>query len=221
MCGRYTLYESSAGFPRQFGVEDDTFLLTPRYNIAPMQVAPVVRQDQDGKRRIHLMRWGLVPFWSKDEALSTKLINARAETLQEKPSFRSAFKTRRCIIPASGFYEWKPVAGGKQPYYIHSAQGLYLGLAGLWEHWKKPDGETLETFTIVTTDANESMRALHDRMPVIISPSDYSAWLTAEAKSDVLPHLLQPCAPELLGMYPVSKEVGNVRNDSPELIRPK
>jgi putative SOS response-associated peptidase YedK len=193
---------------------------TPRYNAAPTQWLPVIRQRPTGDRVAHLLRWGLIPSWSKDEAIATRLINARGESVAEKPSFRAAFKKRRCIVPANGFYEWQRVAGDKQPFYIHPVDGDLFGLAGLWECWTRGDGEALDTFTIVTTDANASMRPLHDRMPVILAPEDYGAWLDGATAPDPVQALVRPCAEALLATRPVSKAVGNVRNDSPELIAP-
>lgn len=160
MCGRYALYGPTSRLREQFGAIIDELPpdFGPRYNAAPMQMLPVIRQRPDGKRVVHLLRWGLIPSWSKDESIATRLINARGETLAEKPSFRSAYKARRCIVPANGFYEWKGTAEGKQPYYIKPANDALLGFAGLWERWTQPRGETVDTFVVVTTEANDAMR---------------------------------------------------------------
>lgn len=222
MCGRYALYGPTSRLKEQFGASIDEMPpdYGPRYNAAPMQMLPVVRERPNGERVVHLLRWGLIPSWSKDESIATKLINARGETVAEKPSFRSAYKGRRCIVPASGFYEWKAITGGKQPYYIHSANDELFGFAGLWERWTKPDGEPLDTFTVVTTDANDVMKPLHDRMPVILLPEDYGLWLAKGTESELVRQLILPFPSSTLRIHPVSKTVGNVRNDGPELIVP-
>lgn len=162
----------------------------------------------------HFLRWGLVPSWAKDPTVATRLINARSETLAEKPAFRSAYKRRRCIIPASGFYEWKTEGKDKQPYYIHPAGpgSEPFGLAGLWERWASPEGEPLDTFTIITTEANSAMAEIHERMPAILAPEDFGLWLSREVKLDLARELLVSCPNELLEMLPVGKAVGNVRN---------
>lgn len=221
MCGRYALYGPVSRLSERFDAELDGFDFAPRYNAAPMQFLPVIRQRPGGARILHLLRWGLVPSWSKDEAIATKAINARGESVAEKPSFRAAFRRRRCIVPVNGFFEWQTVAGDKQPFYIHPVEGEFFGLAGLWERWTRPsDGESLDTFTIVTTTANAAMRPLHDRMPVILAPTDYAAWLSADTAADQAQVLIQPFPEAMLAAYPVSTAVGNVRNDRPELIRP-
>lgn len=221
MCGRYALYGPVSRLREHFDAEADELEFPPRYNAAPMQWLPVVRQRPNGERVIHSLRWGLVPSWAKDEAIATRMINARGESVADKPSFRAAFRRRRCIVPANGFYEWQKVAGDKQPFYIHPADGEFFGFAGLWERWSPPaGGDAVDTFTICTTDANAALRPLHDRMPVILAPADYAAWLTGDAASDQLQALIRPCADVMLATHPVSKAVGNVRNDRAELIRP-
>ncbi|KAI5912139.1 SOS response-associated peptidase [Thauera sp. 2A1] len=220
MCGRYALYGPVSRLRERFEADPEDFEFEPRYNAAPMQWLPVVRQRPSGERVIHLLRWGLVPSWAKDEAIATKLINARGESVAEKPSFRAAFRRRRCIVPANGFYEWQQIAGEKQPFYIHPVEGEFFGLAGLWERWTRPaDGEELDTFTIVTTEANAAMRPLHDRMPVILAPGDYAAWLSGATPADQVQGLMRPCPEAGLAAYPVSRAVGSVRNDSPTLIQ--
>ncbi len=220
MCGRYALYGPVSRLRERFDADVDGLDFSPRYNAAPLQWLPVIRQRPSGERVASLLRWGLVPSWSKDEAGAARLINARGETVAEKPSFRSAFRRRRCIVPANGFYEWQPVAaGGKQPFYIHPAGGELLGLAGLWERWTRPgDGEVIDSFTIVTTNANAVMRPLHDRMPVILEAGDYAAWLDGATGADQVRALVRPCPEAMLAFHPVAKAVGNVRNDGPELI---
>jgi len=220
MCGRYALYGPASRLRVQFGASIDEMPpdFGPRYNAAPMQMLPVVRERPNGKWVVHLLRWGLIPSWAKEESIAAKLINARGETVAEKPSFRAAHKARRCIVPASGFYEWKAIADGKQPYYIHPANDELFGFAGLWERWTKPDGEPLDTFTVVTTDANDVMKPLHDRMPLILAPEDYGLWLTKGTDSELVRQLVVPRPSDALRMHPVSKAVGNVRNEGPELI---
>lgn len=220
MCGRYALYGPVSRLRERFEAEPEGFEFEPRYNAAPMQWLPVVRQRPSGERVIRRLRWGLVPSWAKDEAIATKLINARGESVAEKPSFRAAFRRRRCIVPANGFYEWQQIAGDKQPFYIHPVEGEFFGLAGLWERWTRPaDGEELDTFTIVTTDANAAMRPLHDRMPVILAPRDYAAWLSGATPADQVQGLVRPCPEAGLAAYAVSRAVGSVRNDAPTLIQ--
>lgn len=220
MCGRYALYGPVSRLRERFSANIDELAADfgPRYNAAPMQLLPVVRQRPSGERVVHLLRWGLIPGWAKDETIATRLINARGETLAEKPAFRNAYRSRRCIVPASGFYEWKAIPGGKQPYYIHPANDELLGFAGLWERWTSPAGTPIDTFTVVTTEANESMRALHERMPVILQPGDDNLWLRRDTTPERFGQLIAPCPDAMLRMHPVSKAVGNVRNEGPQLI---
>lgn len=220
MCGRYALYGPSSKLRKQFDADFEDLDYTPRWNAAPMQWLPVIRQRSDGSRILTSIRRGLVPSWAKDQAIAARLINARGETLAEKPAFRSAFRRRRCIVPVSGFYEWQAAAGAKQPWFIYPVGGEDLfGLAGLWERWTRPaDGEVIDSFTIVTTEANAYMRILHERMPVVLQPDSYAAWLDAAADPGKVAALLRPCADTLLDSHRVSKPVGNVRNDGPELV---
>jgi putative SOS response-associated peptidase YedK len=219
MCGRFTSLLSPELLTAIYGVlVPPSLLLEPRYNIAPSQPVLVVRQDISGHRELAPIGWGLIPSWAKDPSLGHSLINARAETVAEKPSFRSAYRHRRCIIPASGFYEWLPVGESKQPWYIKGSEDQPLSLAGLWEHWKSPDGSVIETCTIITTNANELMAPLHDRMPVIFPLESIAAWLEPNARQDEVTNLLRPCASELLAAYPVSNLVNNPRFDSPACV---
>ena len=220
MCGRYALNLPAPVFLDYFAALGEGLAWAPRYNLAPLQFVPVIRQRPSGERVAHLLRWGLIPSWAKDASMATKLINARGETLGEKPSFRSAFKSRRCIIPASGFYEWQSVPGGKQPFFIQPAQAAVFGFAGLWERWSQADGTPLDTFSVVTTAANETMKPVHERMPVILQPDEFATWLDRESEPAAVSALIQPCAAQLLKTHPVSKAVGNVRNDSAALIVP-
>ncbi len=220
MCGRYAQYSSGEAIANTFDATLQIEDLVLRYNAAPMQWLPVVRQRPSGERVVQLLRWGLVPSWSKDEAIAARLINARAETLAEKPSFRAAFRMRRCIVPANGFYEWAKPPAGKQVFYIHPSGDLLLAFAGLWERWTRPeDGEVIDSFTIVTTAANALVRPIHDRMPVVLGPEEVRVWLDRETPADVLHGLLIPYPDGRLASYPVSRAVGNVRHEGPELIR--
>lgn len=195
----------------------------PRYNIGPMQQVLAVR-TRDGLRTADKMQWGLVPGWAKDARIGSQCFNARAETVSIKPAFRSAIKRRRCIIPASGFYEWQRLGRNgseKQAWHFFLAAGGPLALAGLWESWKKPDGEILETCTVITTTANQFMSRVHDRMPVILDESVWNLWTDpGEIEPDALDDLLAPCPEEWLQRSPVSSVVNNVRNESPECIVP-
>jgi putative SOS response-associated peptidase YedK len=221
MCGRYAQYSPAEAIADAFGALLEIDAEDPRYNAAPMQWLPVVRQRPNGDRVVQRLRWGLMPSWSKDESIGAKLINARGETVATKASFRAAFRQRRCIVPADGFYEWATRPDGKQPYYLHAPDGSLLALAGLWERWTRPDdGESIDSFAIVTTDANAVVGTLHNRMPVILAPAGVAAWLDRETPAEVLQGLLVPCPGERLAMHPVSRAVGSVRNDDPTLIAP-
>ena len=228
MCGRYVLKSMPRHIRAQFGIADEhdegarSEEWRPRYNLAPQQLAPIVR-DVDGRRRLDLLRWGLVPRWARDEDFAYRTINARGETVSRLPAFRAAFKARRCIVPADAFYEWQVLAGSKQkqPWCIHRADGELLAFAGLWEHWKPPErDEALQTFTIVTTAANAWMAPVHDRMPVILDRAGVSTWLNASTTTDELQGLLRPAPEDALVRFGVGRAVGNVRNDSPALIEP-
>lgn len=219
MCGRFALYATPEDLAEHFGLAEPPAQLAPRYNIAPTQPVGIIRFDPQRQRREWaLVLWGLIPSWSKEPAMAARMINARAETVAEKPSFRTAFRRRRCIIPASGFYEWMKRNGGKQPYYITSHDGTPLGFAGLWERWIGPEGEEIESCTILTTDANEEVARLHTRMPVILAPEDYATWLgdgqeAAPAYLTQLKHLFRPFPVGRLKLYPVSPYVNNPRNE--------
>ena len=213
MCGRYALTSSPAVIAERFHLLW-TPELAPHYNIAPGQTIPVVRETGQG-RELAFLRWGLIPSWAKEASIGMRLINARGETLADKPAFRSAYRQRRCLIPADAFYEWKAIAGRKQPYCIRLRDEGPFGMAGLWEHWKAPDGQAVESCTIVTVDANALIAQLHDRMPLIVAPEDYDAWLTAESKE--LPHAV---AAGDMRYHPVSPLVSNARNDVPACLEP-
>ena len=215
MCGRYSLTTPVEGIRRLFGFAELPNL-PARYNIAPTQPAPVVRRGGDGRRELALLRWGLVPSWAKDPSIGNRLINARAETVADKPAFRSAFKNRRCLVVADGFYEWRKVGDGKQPYRITLPDGGPFAFAGLWERWA-PAGEAIESFTIVTTDANPRLRPIHDRMPVILDPADHETWLEGGAAALAL---LRPFPGDALAVHAVDRRVNNPRHDDPACIAP-
>ncbi|RIK39457.1 MAG: hypothetical protein DCC55_18065 [Chloroflexi bacterium] len=223
MCGRFTLNASPEQLAELFDLPEAP-VTVPRYNIAPTQPVAVVRINPQSKaREWALVQWGFVPSWAKDPSLGAKMINARAETVAEKPAFRAAFKRRRCLVPASGFYEWQKRGTRKQPYYITQRDETPFGLAGLWEFWQGADGSALETCTILTTDPNELMEPLHNRMPVIIAPEDYGMWLgsggdDSPQELDQLRHLLRPYPAEAMRAYPVSTFVNNVRNEGAQCI---
>ncbi len=192
----------------------------PTYNAAPQSVQPVVRLNRDsGQREVALLRWGLVPFWAKDAKLAYTTINARAEEVAAKPAFREALKKRRCLVPADAFYEWQKLdAKTRRPHAIALRSGEPYAFAGLWERWQPREGSPLETFTIITTDANEVTEPLHDRMPVILERRDYERWLDAGDPAQPPIDLLRPYPAQKMLAWPVSNRVGNVRNDDPELL---
>jgi putative SOS response-associated peptidase YedK len=217
MCGRYELHTHPAAIALAFGLLDPP-ATTPRYNIAPMQQVPVVRQRTDRSREWVEMRWGLVPRWAKDPSIGAKMINARAETIAEKPTFRMAFRHHRCLIPADGFYEWRATPAGKQPVRVGRKDGAPFAFAGLFERWLAADGAVLDTCTVLTTRANDLLRPIHERMPVIVGPENYARWLDA-ANLDVA-DLFEPYRSDAMTWHPVSTRVNAVRNDDPSLIEP-
>jgi putative SOS response-associated peptidase YedK len=190
----------------------------PLYNIAPTQTVPAVRLNPEGRRELAPLRWGLIPSWSKDAKIAYHTFNARAETIATAPAFRAAFKRRRCLVPASGFYEWKKLDDGKQPYFIGLREGAPFAFAGLWERWDKGEAP-VETFTIITGEPNSLVAQIHDRMPVILDPDDYGAWLTA-ADTAIPQALLQPFPAQLMTAYPVSKRVNSAKNDDAAVMEP-
>lgn len=215
MCGRYALHSKPEIVALLYWLKYNPEL-KPRYNIAPTQDAPVIRLNEKGEPELVMMRWGLIPTWAKDPSIGARLINARAETVKEKPAFRVAYKKRRCLVPASGFYEWKKVGGGKQPYFVHPKEEPLFSFAGLWEHWFDAEEKRLETFTIVTTEANGFMRNLHERMPVIVKKPDFKAWLDPViAQGDPWQ---KPYPDDIMDCYPVSLRVNSPRNDDESLL---
>ncbi len=219
MCGRYILTITGKVLAEAFALEEVPDL-PPRYNIAPTQDAPVIRETGGG-RRLDILRWGLIPSWARDPAIGNRLINARAETAASKPSFRSALRRRRCLVPSDGFYEWRKTPSGKQPWLIRMRDGSPFAMAGLWETWRTPHGDPLESFTILTTEPNELVAPLHDRMPVILPPESWSTWLDPELDDpSALSHLLGPHPPEAMTAYPVTPAVGSPSFDEPACIKP-
>jgi Uncharacterized conserved protein len=219
MCGRYALHQHPDVIALQFGV-GLVPEFKPRYNIAPSTNILIVREDPDKGRTADLYRWGLIPGWAKDPSIGNKLANARGETVAEKPSFRSAFKRWRCLVPASGFYEWKAVGGKKQPFYIRPNGHDLFGFGGITELWKGPDGP-VHTVSLITTEPNKLMRTIHDRMPVIIPTSGYSDWLDpANQDIEKLKTFIRPFPADLMTAYPVSTRVSYAKNEGKELIEP-
>lgn len=222
MCGRFTLTADPADLQEAFDwIHFGNAEFSPHYNIAPSQPLAVVTNN--GKNELDFFTWGLVPFWAKEPSIGSRMINARSETLAEKPSFKNAFKRRRCLILADGFYEWQKIPGEKTkiPTYIHMKDGKPFAFAGLWEEWNSPDGSQILSGTIITTEPNELIRPIHNRMPVILLPSTYEQWLApGEADTHKLSSLLRPFDAELMDAYPVSRMVNNPRNDSPNCIKP-
>jgi putative SOS response-associated peptidase YedK len=216
MCGRFVIELSSDHVARFFGLADVPDL-PPRYNVAPSQSVPVIREAANGLRRLTMMRWGLVPVWAKDPGGG--LINARSETVNEKPSFRQAFRQRRCIIVASGFYEWSRVEGKKVPYYIRMADGAPMPFAGLWEAWRSPEGQTLETCAILTTAANATVAPIHVRMPVILHQDEFGLWLDRQVHEvERLTSLFAPYPADSLEAHRVSTLVNSPAHDGTECI---
>jgi putative SOS response-associated peptidase YedK len=216
MCGRYTLITDIQTIAESFGVEP-TLDAAPRYNIAPTQ--NVVAVLNDSSAHLALLRWGLIPSWAKDETIGSRMINARAESLAEKPSFKNLLRGRRCLILADGFYEWRTEGKEKTPMYITLQDNKPFAFAGLWDLWKGSDGQQVQSCTIITTEPNELMASIHNRMPAILRPGAYEDWLNPELRdSDVLTHLLRSYPAELMKARPVSKLVNNPRNDTLEIL---
>lgn len=217
MCGRFALKAPPSQLITQFDLNECADF-PMRYNIPPGTNIPVIRLSPDGKRVLHLLRWGLVPHWAKDPSIGARLNNARGESVAEKPSFRTAFKQRRCLVPASGFFEWKTEGKIKQPYYFSLKSGEPMAMAGLWESWTAPDGGILRTVSIITTAANAIMAPIHDRIPVIINPENWHAWLGEPVEN--ISSLVSAYPDEELQMWPVSRRVNRTLEDVAELIEP-
>ena len=220
MCGRFTLTADISMLQESFPFVEMPQGMQPHFNIAPTQ--PVAVVPNDGRNKLDFFVWGLIPSWAKDPNIGSRLINARAETLHEKPSFRTAFRRRRCLVLADGFYEWRQAERGKTPMYIRLASGKPFAFAGLWESWNSPDGSNVLSCTIITTQPNELMATIHNRMPVILPEEAYPIWLeSSEADPQRLTGLLKPYPAEQMQAYPVSPLVNSPKNDLPELIRPR
>ena len=222
MCGRYTLTINIQNVAEKFGVDttSESFQAlqnAPRYNIAPTQ--NIVTVLRNGSTHLAELRWGLIPSWAKDASIGSRMINARAETLAEKPSFRGLLRSKRCLIVADGFYEWKQEHGQKTPMYFSLKDHEPFAFAGLWDSWNSPDGEQVRSCTIITTEANTVVAPVHDRMPVILLPEAYDAWLDTGIKDDeMLAHWLKPYPADVMAARPVSRLVNNPKYDSPELL---
>ena len=216
MCGRFAFYSPSEAAAALFGV-DGAQPVEPRYNIAPTQYVAAVRDGENDERELVMLRWGLIPFWAKDPSIGNRMINARAETVAEKPSFRNAYKHRRCVVLADGFYEWHRDGDVKTPYFISRADGEPFGLAALWEKWKdKENDDTIQSTTLITTDANTFMQPLHHRMPMIVDPGGADRWLGGA--NDMLDDAAENTPP--LRAWPVDRRVNNARNQGEDLIEP-
>lgn len=215
MCGRFAQRSPTKKIAKKFKVEEVPQLVE-RYNVAPSQAVLAVREASGG-REASLLKWGLVPRWAKDAAIGNRLINARSETVTEKPSFREAFARRRCLVPADGFFEWSRRGDGKRPFYFHMRDGEPFAIAGLWECWEG-EGGPLETCTLLTTGANELLAPHHDRMPVIVRPEDYDLWLDAGVRGAALLNLLRPYPHEEMGAYAVGTLVNSPSNDGPRCV---
>ena len=226
MCGRFSITTAPEALRGMFDYENLPNL-EPRYNVSPTQMIATIRKRSGGKRELVMARWGLIPAWAKDGVNAARMINARAETVMEKPSFRAAFSKRRCLIPADGFYEWRTEDNIKKPFRIGMKDGSVFAFAALWERWKAKqagygykEGEEIETVAIVTTHANKKLKKIHHRMPVILQPEDYDTWLTPANDTPKCHNLLQPFPSEPMAFYRVGQTVNNPRNDNPKCIEP-
>lgn len=217
MCGRFAQRTDSKKLAKVFGVAEVP-VMEARFNITPAQDILGVFQSEDG-RQVTFYQWGLVPSWAKDKSMGSRLINARSETVAEKPAFREAFKKRRCIIPADGFYEWQKTDGKKQPFFFRMRNESPFGFAGLWEHWEGRGGESINSCTILTTEANDVLRPVHDRMPVILHPDDYDLWLDSDVrKLELVKELLSSYPASEMMSYPVGTSINSPRNQGAKLI---
>ncbi len=221
MCGRFVLMTPSKSLAERFLVEE-ILEEGPRYNIAPTQMVAIIRLNAQTRRReLRMVKWGLIPYWTKDSSIGHKLINARCESVHEKPAFRTAFKLRRCLVPTDGYYDWKKTGKSRQPYLFRMADGSPYAFAGLWEKWKSPEGEITESCTIITTPSNEFVASVHDRMPAILKPEDYGTWLDPNIRDpEVLLKLLTPFPSELMVGTPVSSKVNKATYEGPDCIEP-
>ena len=220
MCARYRLSRRKQLIQEYFDTADEVDW-EPRYNIAPSQNVGIIRQDRaKPERHLSLARWGLIPYWAKDPSIGYKLINARSETVTSKPAFREAFESRRCLIPADGFYEWKPAVKGKQPFHFGLQDDSLFAFVGLWDRWKDASGQVVESCSILTTTPNSLLAEVHDRMPVILRPEVYDLWLDADRRVDALRQMLKPYDAKQMRRYAVSPRVNDVANDDPQCSQP-
>jgi putative SOS response-associated peptidase YedK len=222
MCGRFAQYSDLRTVARRFGVPEARVRAEdgpPRFNIAPSANILAVRLDGEGQRELVRLKWGLVPHWSVEPRTSYSTANARAETVDTKPAFRSAFKRRRCLIPADGWFEWQilPDQKTKQPWYYRGQQDAILALAGLWERWEQ-GSQVLETCTVIVGEANAIARPVHERMPVILGERDWDTWMNPDSPAETAKAMLRPCPEEWIRTYPVSRAVSHPRNEGPQLI---
>jgi putative SOS response-associated peptidase YedK len=218
MCGRFTLRTPKERIKREFQLREEP-PVEASFNIAPTQSILAVRQGEEGREAV-LLKWGLIPSWARDDSMIGRLINARSETVAEKPAFREAFKRSRCIIPADGFYEWQREGKAKQAYFFSMRDERLFGLAGLWDRWRDENGRVIESCAILTTQANEALRPVHDRMPVILHPETYNIWLERDEREiESLEHLMEPYPSSEMKAYAVSSQVNSPRNQGEDLIR--
>lgn len=218
MCGRFAITRI-VGLPARFQLASFELDFKPRFNIAPSMEVPIIIRESPN--RAVMMKWGLVPFWAKDAKIGNRMINARAETVQTKPAFRTSLKRKRCLVPATGFYEWRRTKDGKIPHFVRMKDESFFAFAGLYDHWKDAEGNKLVTFTIITTEPNALMSKIHNRMPVILQPEDEQVWLeNKELASDQLVRLFKPYPARSMESYEVSTAVNNSANDSEDIVRP-
>jgi putative SOS response-associated peptidase YedK len=217
MCGRYTLTKTGNTIQSHFAFMAENIAHKQRYNIAPTQTAPVV-MIRENKRECLLMRWGLVPSWAKDEKFGSRMINARAETIREKPSFKDSFKTKRCLVPTDGFIEWENIGGEKRPHYITLQNKGLFAFAGIWSEWKKGGG-LLSTFSIITTHCNSLVQPIHPRMPVILSHEDYDTWLDASSETNALQSLLTPFSSDRMQRMKISRAINSAKNNRADCLQ--
>lgn len=220
MCGRFTQAQI-AELDREVFRLLEVPQLEPRFNVAPTQNAAVIRQRPSGERVMHMLRWGLIPAWAKDPAIGNRMINARAETVATKPAFERPFRRQRCLVPVDGFYEWKRTDRAKQPFYVRRHDGDPLAVAGLWDRWRDTTGESIDSFTIITTTPNDLLAPIHNRMPAILQPDRYDVWLDAASRDvEELSTLLGPFPAEEMTAYPVTTYVNSPKNEGPECLNP-
>lgn len=222
MCGRYSLAWDTEELQRHFAITAAMPTLMPRYNIAPSQQAPIIFDDREsGERRAAMFTWGLVPFWADDPSIGNRMVNARSDSVASKPAYRAAARYRRCLVPATGFYEWKEVAGKKHPHYFVPTEDRPIAFAGLYEHWQGEGGQVIDSYTVITTDANATLEDVHHRMPVILEPDSYGLWLDPSVdEGGAVLDLLAPARDDLLRGYAVSRRVNRPSEDDAELIEP-